>query len=68
MNTPIPDEEKTLVCQFPPEPEDHPTWPAPPLSPISSTPPPDLAASPALQAPALPTIVDELLQEDDSSE
>lgn len=69
MTTPnTEDNEKTLVNQLPPEREDHTTWPAPPLSPISSTPPPDPVAMPALRAPALPQDLGEALPKDDPSE
>lgn len=64
------EDDKTLVNQPAPEPpEDHTTWPAPPLSPVSSNPPPEISGLPALRAPALPTdlLVAQLL-EDDSSE
>lgn len=72
MTIPNPEEcEKTLVDQLPPEREDHSTWPAPPLSPISSNPPPELVDLPAaLRAPALPygLVEAQLQKEDDSSE
>ncbi len=61
--------EKTLVDQLPPEREDHSTWPAPPLSPISSNPPPELVELPAMRALALPyELAEAQLQQDDSSE
>lgn len=70
MSTLIPEEdEKTLVNQPAPMREDHSTWPSPPLSPISSTPPPSLVALPALRAPALPrNLLGEAQQQDESSE
>lgn len=72
MTTLRPEEdEKTLVSQtLSVQPEDHSTWPAPPLSPISSNPPPEMVVPPeALRAPALPAgLFDAQLQEDDSSE
>ena len=69
MNQPNEEDDKTLVNQPAPEPpEDHPTWPVPPLSPISSNPPPEMVVPPeALRAPALPKVALDT-QEDDSSE
>ena len=62
--------EKTLVNQPADEShEHHTTWPAPPLSPISSNPPPELSGLPTLRAPAMPVdLLDVQLLEDDSSE
>jgi len=62
--------DKTLVSQPMPDlPEDHSTWPVPPLSPVSSNPPPEISGLPALRAPALPAdLLIEQPPEDDSSE
>lgn len=62
-------EEKTLVDQQQPEvPEDHTTWPSPPLSPVSSNPPPELVVPLVPRAPALPTGLVVTQPKDDSSE
>ncbi len=59
-------EEITLVNQPAPEPPEdhHSTWPSPPLSPISSNPPP-AEQLPALRAPRAPRgLLDLQLEED----
>ncbi len=59
--------EQTLIDTLPPMDLEGPTtWPSPPPSPISSNPPPSLAALPALRAPALPRGVQ--LNEDEPAE
>lgn len=68
-SSPAEQEEKTLVDQQPPAvPEDHTTWPMPPLSPTSSNPPPNLVAPLVPRAPAVPADLVDTQLKDDSSE
>ena len=64
------DNEPTLVDQPPPEvPEGHTTWPAPPLSPTSSHPPPPELVVPLVpRAPIVPADLVDTQSKDYSSE
>lgn len=69
MISSIPEEEPTLVDQQVPDATEwHTTWPAPPLSPISSNPPPNLVVPLVPRAPALPADLVSAQFKDDSSE